>query len=648
MKTHLFTFCMTAAISLLLCIGMTGTATAKSLYVIANLNATPTPVNAYDIGADGLLTFQTTYNVPYASGGGVGIAMDDDNKYIFVVYEFSNVIQIVNATTMTGAGTTTMPNASNSAGIVYDHKNKKLYAVERYSNKVFSFDWDAPSKTLTLEGTFYFASGTQAFGLALNEITGYLYVGGNSTTVRYYDVNDSFAEMGSFTVPHNAIGIAVDANQGYVYTGAGLTGDNYLYQYDLNNTMDEVKVGNGYDGVMGISVDCDTGYVYTTTGFSSDEVVVLDNNLGIIQRTGDIGDPTGLIVPCKNISYNPINLTKDDGIGDEECVYASSNIQYTVCYDNGANDYSVEGVTLTDSLPPEVVYVSASGSPYYDSDTHSIVWYVGDLSAEDPGTCETVQVWVVSGTPGETELVNYVGIVGTFPGDRVIPTTQNVTTTVCPNTPPVALCANITVPTDPGVCTANASVDAGSYDPDGEPWVIEELPEGPFELGPTEVLLTITDPFGEVDTCSATVTVEDNTPPIVEMGDMLEMWPPNHKYRSFTLSDCVVSVTDNCSSQSIDPNVAGSIVSIYSDEPEDVGGNGDGKTLDDIVIVNDSEFKLRSERQGKGNGRVYGINFVMADEAGNTTEGTCLIGVPHDQDGQPPINDGPALGYTVP
>jgi hypothetical protein len=42
-------------------------------------------------------------------------------------------------------------------------------------------------------------------------------------------------------------------------------------------------------------------------------------------------------------------------------------------------------------------------------------------------------------------------------------------TTVTAGTPPTAKCQNVTVPTDPGVCTAStASVDNGSSDPDGD------------------------------------------------------------------------------------------------------------------------------------------------------------------------------------
>ncbi|MHC4443350.1 MAG: choice-of-anchor Q domain-containing protein, partial [Planctomycetota bacterium] len=109
---------------------------------------------------------------------------------------------------------------------------------------------------------------------------------------------------------------------------------------------------------------------------------------------------------------------------------------------------------------------------------------------------------------------------------------------------------------------------------------------------------------------------EDNVPPVVAVGDAIEIWPPNHKYHTFNLSDLVTSVEDGCEGL-LDVDAVGSIISIISDEPEDAPGGGDGNTLDDIVILSPSSFKVRAERQGGGNGRVYTINFEVVDSFGN-------------------------------
>jgi hypothetical protein len=153
------------------------------------------------------------------------------------------------------------------------------------------------------------------------------------------------------------------------------------------------------------------------------------------------------------------------------------------------------------------------------------------------------------------------------------------------------------------------------------------------------------------DSCISCVYIDnvevlpDSNPPVVYVGDMLELWPPNHKYHTFSLSDCV-SVMDNIDGQ-MDVDNLGRIISIYSDEPEEVQGNGDGNTTDDIVVLSDSSFKVRSERQGASNGRVYGITFEIEDSNSNRTEATFYLGVPHDQSGDPPVNDGASSGYTV-
>jgi hypothetical protein len=76
------------------------------------------------------------------------------------------------------------------------------------------------------------------------------------------------------------------------------------------------------------------------------------------------------------------------------------------------------------------------------------------------------------------------------------------------------------------------------------------------------------------DSCNTTVAVRPTQ----------QIWPPNHHYQSFRLSDCA-SVTNSCGtgSSGADINAMGTILSIYSDEVEDAQGNGDGHTVGDMV-----------------------------------------------------------------
>ena len=157
------------------------------------------------------------------------------------------------------------------------------------------------------------------------------------------------------------------------------------------------------------------------------------------------------------------------------------------------------------------------------------------------------------------------------------------------------------------------------------------------------VFLTVDDGI-ESDSCESTVTVTDTTPPTIRTHGLVRLWPPNHEYHVLSLSDCAV-LEDSCAGP-LDLDLAGTIVSISSDEPEDVKGGGDGNTTDDIVITGTSSFMLRSERQGGGNGRIYTVRFTARDSEGNMNRDACRIGVPHDRSGARPVNDGAAAGYT--
>ncbi|MBY0279813.1 thrombospondin type 3 repeat-containing protein [Candidatus Binatia bacterium] len=79
------------------------------------------------------------------------------------------------------------------------------------------------------------------------------------------------------------------------------------------------------------------------------------------------------------------------------------------------------------------------------------------------------------------------------------------------NQVPVAKAKNVTVPVGAGCSPANASIDDGSFDPDaGDALTIAQSPAGPYPVGTTSVLLTVTDGKGATSQASATVTVVDD------------------------------------------------------------------------------------------------------------------------------------------
>ena len=115
------------------------------------------------------------------------------------------------------------------------------------------------------------------------------------------------------------------------------------------------------------------------------------------------------------------------------------------------------------------------------------------------------------------------------------------------NQPPEAICQDVTVPTEPGVCSVDASVDDGSFDPDGDEITLEQTPPGPYDFGDTDVTLTVTVDKGASDTCEATVTVVDEEAPVISSVSTSpnKLWPPNHKFVPVVLT---VDASDNCDS----------------------------------------------------------------------------------------------------
>jgi subtilisin-like proprotein convertase family protein len=179
------------------------------------------------------------------------------------------------------------------------------------------------------------------------------------------------------------------------------------------------------------------------------------------------------------------------------------------------------------------------------------------------------------------------------------------------NRPPVAVCHSVTVNADAGACTAAASIDGGSTDPDGDSLTMSQNPPGPYPLGTTPVTLTATDSHGESDSCSATVTVVDNTPPVVACNAPASITPPQAPI-SFT-----ASAADACGSTTI-------AVQSY----DCFTFTNKGKRIDkrDSCVVSFSGATLTIINSG-GVGDIIQWTVAAHDGSGNSTQTTCTAHV---------------------
>jgi hypothetical protein len=97
------------------------------------------------------------------------------------------------------------------------------------------------------------------------------------------------------------------------------------------------------------------------------------------------------------------------------------------------------------------------------------------------------------------------------------------------------------------------------------------------------------------------------------------LWPPNHKM----IEVSILGVTDPDG----DP-ITIKIDSVKQDEPNN--GLGDGDTCPDALGIGNSTAKLRAERSGTGNGRVYTIFFTATDGRGGSCSGSVKVCIPRD------------------
>lgn len=99
-----------------------------------------------------------------------------------------------------------------------------------------------------------------------------------------------------------------------------------------------------------------------------------------------------------------------------------------------------------------------------------------------------------------------------------------------------------------------------------------------------------------------------------------ELWPANHELAEVGIDGIV------------DPDgdaVEISVLEITQDEP----AAGPGKQACPDAVVEGNSIRLRSEREGGGDGRTYHLSIQASDPVGATCSGIATVCVPHDRSG---------------
>ena len=432
-----------AVVLSVLAVAMVGATSAKSLYAIANHHTAQ--FDAWNINPDGTATYQFKVNLG-AAHWPADIAIDESSNVLFITSEGGTMVEMVDATTMTILGHTTPSGATTgNAGVEADDTNDIVYVMQRGSPKIYALDWNPSTNSLTLKSGYPKTLTSGGYGIALDETTGILWVAdGTNGKARAYSTATwtEDTSKSSSTLIHKPVDIAVDRQSGFVYTvsmtyGAGVpfgAGSNKLSKYDWSTGTETWGYLSGgasastHHGV-GVAVDEVTGYVYITTQnpYSLEVWDTSSPSWTLVDSDSVSGSPAGVCIPQAEVSYNPLGLAKDDGLGGA-CVYPSNTITYTMSYTNG-NPTTVTGVTLVDTLPPEVNYVSCTGTGGCTQAGNTVTWSnIGSLTPGQSGSA-TLTVTVKAGTAGGTVIDNAATINANEANTG--PTTVHELTTVC-------------------------------------------------------------------------------------------------------------------------------------------------------------------------------------------------------------------------
>jgi len=363
-----------------------------------------------------------------------------------------------------------------------------------------------------------------------------------------------------------------------------------------------------------------------------------------------------VLAPEETLTFS---LVADDGIDSSDPLDELSLVEITVKVDGNNAPTADAGEPQSVTETAGIVILDGSGS--FDDDSDPIVSYSWVQTAgttvtlQDAGTVSPSFSDLPSVGSGMEEILTFELIVCDQPSDTCdiarcsAASSVNITITNVNNAPNCVASADAILVNEGVLVNLSGSA---SDDTDGDSltysWSPGELLNDassatpsftapPQEHGGQETLiftLTVDDGFGGSDSCDVSVTVLDvNAPPdcLNAAASPDNLWPPNHKFSSVSI---IVSDADDTPSITID--------GVSQDEELNATGKGDGNTSPD-AIIGDGSVQLRAERDGKGNGRCYYIDFTAADDHGGSCSGTVETCVNHSKKkaavGEGPLHD---------
>jgi hypothetical protein len=316
----------------------------------------------------------------------------------------------------------------------------------------------------------------------------------------------------------------------------------------------------------------------------------------------------------------PVTVTSTHNSGDAFPV-GSTTVTYT--FKDAALNTSICSFTVTvvDDTPPTANALTAvnvqciSGIPAAniaavtgETDNCGGVVTVAHVSdANNGGAGSTASPYIITRTYSLTDARG---------------NTTNITQTLTAkdNTAPVPNVATLAAAT--GECSVTVTAPTATDNCKGAVTGTTTSPLTYTAQGTYSITWTYNDGNGNMATQTQNVIVKDVTAPVLSgiVPNQSTLWPPNHKMKDVTLT---YSASDNCG------GIPSCITTVSSNEEAD-NDLGDGNTEVDWEVVNSKLVRLRAERSGTGEGRVYTITVTCNDGNGNVTSKTTQVRIAHN------------------
>ena len=255
------------------------------------------PLQAYIVYGDQLILAET-WEVPTRELGAVGLAVDQENEYLFMSFEQDDKIDVFSVKDASYIDRIRLAQTDNLCGMVVHQERGHLFVVDRGKPDIFVFD---TNNNFELTEHWLLPTGEGAWGIDL--LGDLLFVTDVNTAwsndVRWYDI-DTHQEAGHITLPEKATAVVAMEDKDNpengpllfftMYDGSvecGLGPCDLLQKYSVGSAnTDTIVIGKSGKG---ITANPAQNLIYvaqgTTAAFADAKVKVLDaSNLDLLNE----------------------------------------------------------------------------------------------------------------------------------------------------------------------------------------------------------------------------------------------------------------------------------------------------------------------------------------------------------------------------